>query len=59
MDFIKNGSNILKNNNKINKDLLDEEKNKNIQLNNRIKQLEIDLNNEKEWMSKLKSIKKI
>jgi len=48
LDFIKNGSNILKNNNKINKDLLDEEKNKNIQLNNRIKQLEIDLNNEKE-----------
>ena len=48
MDFIINGSNKLIDNNKVNKDLLDEEKNKNIQLNNRIKQLEIDLNNEKE-----------
>ena len=53
MDFIENNSNKIINNNnnfidnKINKDLLNEEKNKNIELNNKIKQLEIDLNNEK------------
>ena len=52
MDFIEKYSNKIKNNNfiddKINKDLLNDEKNKNIELNNRIKQLEIELNNEKE-----------
>ena len=52
MDFIENNSNKIINNNiidnKINKDLLNDEKNKNIELNNKIKKLEIDLNNEKE-----------
>ena len=50
MDFIENNSNKIINNNiidnKINK--LNDEKNKNIELNNKIKKLEIDLNNEKE-----------
>ena len=50
MDFIENNSNKIINNNiidnKINK--LDDEKNKNIELNNKIKKLEIELNNEKE-----------
>ena len=53
MDFIENDSNKIINSNnnfiddKINKDLLNDEKNKNIELNNKIRQLEIDLNNEK------------
>ena len=53
MDFIENNSNIKNNNNnnfidnKINKDLLNDVKNKNIELNNKIKLLVIDLNNEK------------
>ena len=49
MDFIENNSNKIINNNiidnKINKDLLNDENN---ELNKKIKQLEIDLNNEKE-----------
>ena len=45
MDFIENDSNKIKNNNN---DLLNDKKNKNIELINRIKQLENDLNNEKE-----------
>ena len=50
LDFIENNSNKIINNNiidnKINK--LNDEKNINIELNNKIKKLEIDLNNEKE-----------
>ena len=57
LDFIENDSNKNINNNsiddKINRDFLNDEKNKYIQLNNRIKQLEIDLNNEKEKNKKL------
>ena len=52
MDFIENEPNkIIKNNKNIiddKNDLLNEEKKKNIELTNKIKQLEIDLNKEKD-----------